>query len=109
MNILQRAILVAVVLLAPWEENRSEAQDLKLVTTYLDDRSEAPNSGLFIHGHLGFVGGLTKGYYTNDRLGIRIVDLSDPTNPQLISRIPIRRFGANVGSAAATDIDTLVF
>jgi hypothetical protein len=64
-------------------------------------------------GDLAFVGGLSRGYFGGGNIGVRIVDLSDPGDPRLVSRIPLRsqgfRQGYSVGDAVATHLSTASF
>ena len=86
---------------------------LDLVGVALTEESEAPLAGVYVHGNYAFVGGMSTGYTTDDNIGIRIVDLSDPANPELVGRIPLRNrahFGRHShGDAVATHIDTDAF
>ena len=64
--------------------------NLQLVAEVLNDKTEAPLAGVYVHGDLAFVGGMSVGYYSPQNVGVRIVDLSDPENPELVGRIPLR-------------------
>ncbi len=50
-----------------------------------------------VHGTHAYVGGMSSGYFTTANIGVRIVDLSDPTNPKLVGRIPLRLRGESGG------------
>ena len=56
------------------------------------------------------MGGMSVGYRTNTNVGVRIVNLTDPANPELVGRIPLRRLGYfgdhTHGDAVATRIDS---
>ena len=86
---------------------------LTLVTTALDAGSEAPLAGVSIHGNYAYVGGMSTGYVTTANIGVRIVDVSDPTNPTLAGRIPLREQGQSDdhshGDAVATSLATAAF
>jgi len=86
---------------------------LELVGVALSEESESPLAGVYVHGSYAYVGGMSVGYRSNTNVGIRIVDLTDPANPELVSRIPLRRLGyfANHthGDAVATRIDSDAF
>jgi len=87
---------------------------LELVSTALAERSEAPLAGVYVYGDLAFVGGQSTGYFTRNEQGIRILDLSDPTKPELVGRIPLRSFSYfgrrhSHGDALATHIDNDAF
>lgn len=105
-----KIISLLAVLLGPWSQYIVEAQGLEYVTSYLNVPEEAPLAGVFIHDEIAYVGGHSTGYFTSDNIGVRIVDLSDPGNSQLVSRIPVRRWdlrrGYSVGMAVAGDLDT---
>ena len=66
-----------------------------------------------MHGNYAYVGGMSIGYRSNTNVGVRILDLTDPANPQLVSRIPLRRLGYigdhTHGDAVATRIDSDAF
>ena len=79
-------------------------------------------AGVFVHGHHAYVGGMRTDYAKLGRTGIRIVDLSDPTAPELVGKIPLRRaafshnlpfspvdYGHAHGDAVVTSIDTDAF
>ena len=74
---------------------------LQLVATALTERKEAPLAGVWVHGNYAFVGGETTGYWSDVSQGIRILDISDPANPALVGRIPIRSFEYGSGVASA--------
>ncbi|MFQ5874170.1 MAG: LVIVD repeat-containing protein [Dehalococcoidia bacterium] len=86
---------------------------LDFVGAALTEVSEAPLAGVYVHGNYAFVGGMSTGYETNANVGIRIIDLSDPSNPELVGRIPLRRLGYfedhSHGDAVATHIDSDAF
>jgi len=86
---------------------------LELVGVALGEESESPLAGVYVHGNYAYVGGMSVGYRSNANVGIRIVDLTDPANPELVSRIPLRRLSyfANHshGDAVATRIETDAF
>ncbi|HUF09253.1 MAG TPA: T9SS type A sorting domain-containing protein [Rhodothermales bacterium] len=109
MKALRQAILLFGVL-GGYVEHTANGQGLVPVKTYLEDPSEVPNAGLFIHNDLAYVGGHSNGYNTINQVGVRIVDLSNPEAPELLSRIPLRRahrlHGYSYGGAVVTDLDT---
>ncbi|MFQ5933296.1 MAG: LVIVD repeat-containing protein, partial [Dehalococcoidia bacterium] len=86
---------------------------LDLVSVALAEESEAPLAGVYVHGKYAFVGGMSTGYRTDDNVGIRILDLSDPTNPELVGRIPLRSrqpfSDHSHGDAIATHMETEAF
>ena len=95
---------------------QSYAQDGRLTLASLALESsleEAPLAGVYVHGDYAFVGGMSVGYYKNKNVGVRIVDLSDPGNPELVGRIPLRRQGKfeshTHGDALATHLSTDAF
>ena len=63
---------------------------VEVVATALMEASEAPLSGVSVLGDYAFVGGQSSGYSGTEAHGIRVVDLSIPEQPQLVSRIPLR-------------------
>ena len=91
---------------------QSHAQDnrLNLVSAALESSAEAPLAGVYVHGDYAFVGGHSDGYRTNNNIGVRIVDLSDPSNPELVGRIPLRTRGFSEshshGDAVAAHLST---
>lgn len=106
--------LVAVFLNAQLAaEAHAQNGTLALAGVALDIPAESPTAGVYIHGNLAYVGGHSSGYSTAANIGVRIVDLSDPGNPGLIGRIPLRtrgRFESHAhGDALATRISTDVF
>ena len=91
---------------------------LDLVGVALADRSEAPLAGVYVHGNYAFVGGMSVGYVTSNNVGVRILDISDPTGPELVGRIPLRSRQVkgyshdeehSHGDAIATDIESDAF
>ena len=86
---------------------------LTLVGSGLTSRSESPLAGVYIHGNYAFVGGMSSGYATSANIGVRIVDLSNPANPVLVGRIPLRALGTYAGhshgDAVATHINSGAF
>ena len=86
---------------------------LTLVGSGLTSASEAPLAGVYVHGNYAFVGGMSIGYNTTANVGVRIVDLSNPANPVLVGRIPLRTRGLNQdhshGDAVATHINSGAF
>lgn len=91
----------------------SQENVLKPMGFALNAGIEAPLAGVFVMGHYAYVGGMSTGYSTNFNVGIRIVDLSDPANPVLVGRIPLRTRGFNTnhshGDAVATHISSSVY
>ena len=75
--------------------------------------SEAPLAGVYVHGNYAFVGGMSSGYNTSLNVGVRIVDLSNPADPVLVGRIPLRTRGTldghSHGDAVATHINSGAF
>ena len=89
---------------------------LDLVGVALTDESEAPLANVYVHGNYAYVGGMSSGYTTKTNVGIRILDISDPTKPELVGRIPLRsrepfdsRDPHSHGDAIATHIETDAF
>jgi hypothetical protein len=84
-----------------------------LAGTALSTSAEAPLAGVSVHGNHAYVGGMSAGYFTTDNIGVRIVDLSDPTNPKLVGRIPLRLRGEggnhSHGDAVVTSLATAAF
>ena len=84
-----------------------------LVATALVEQRESPLAGVSMHGNYAYVGGMSTGYNTTANIGVRIVDVSDPTNPQLVGRIPLRDRGTrddhSHGDAVATHIASGAF
>ena len=76
---------------APTETNG--AAGLELVGTALTEKAESPLAGVYVHGNYAFVGSQSVAYGDPSiKTGIRILDLSDPTSPALVGRIPLRSF-----------------
>ena len=106
---------LAVVSLSVGLASKNHAQDnsLSLVSVALDATAEAPLAGVYVHGHHAFVGGMSVGYYTKNNVGVRVVDLSDPENPELVARIPLRARGKydghTHGDVVVTSLSTDVF
>ena len=108
-----------VVPLAPEDDSPVAPTDpgtpqiLSLVGTALGDAGESPLAGVSIHGNYAYVGGMSTGYNTTANIGVRIVDVSDPTNPTLVGRIPLRQLGQtdnhSHGDAVATSLATAAF
>ena len=75
--------------------------------------SEASLAGVSIHGNYAYVGGMSIGHNTPDNIGVRIVDLSNPADPNLVGRIPLRDLGTHndhsLGDAVATHIASGAF
>jgi hypothetical protein len=90
-----------------------EMNGLTQVGIGLQQVTESPLAGVFVHGHYAFVGGMSVGYGTNDNVGVRIVDLSDPESPALVGRIPLRHRGRfdthSHGDAVVTAVSTEAF
>ena len=86
---------------------------LTLVGSGLTSAAEAPLAGVYVHGNYAFVGGMSSGYATGANIGVRIVDLSNPRNPVLVGRIPLRTLGTyeshSHGDAVATHITSAAF
>ena len=86
---------------------------LTLVGSGLISASEAPLAGVYVHGNYAFVGGMSIGYNTTAKIGVRIVDLSSPANPVLVGRIPLRTLGTQEshshGDAVVTHINSGAF
>ncbi len=112
-SLLGRCLLVLVPLVCGLMLQAAHAQGLTLVSTALASSSEAPLAGVTVYGSYAYVGGMSSGYYTGRNIGVRIVDLSDPANPQLVGRIPLRRRGTHDnhshGDAVVTHINTGAF
>ena len=87
--------------------------NLRLVAEVLNEPTEAPLAGVYVYKDLALVGGLSVGYHTPENVGVRIVDLSDPENPSLVGRIPLRSLGYfsdhSHGDAIATSLKTAAF
>ena len=86
---------------------------LTLLGSGLISASEAPLAGVYVHGNYAYVGGMSVGYNTSANVGVRIVDVSDPTNPALVGRIPLREqafSGSHThGDAVVTHLDGAAF
>ena len=86
---------------------------LTLVGSGLTSAAEAPLAGVYVHGNYAFVGGMSSGYATGANIGVRIVDLSNPADPVLVGRIPLRTQGTQEshshGDAVATHITSGAF
>ena len=94
---------------------------LELVGTALTEKVESPLAGVHVHGNYAYVGSQSIAYGDPSiKTGIRILDISDPANPALVGRIPLRslEFGSNNdggegahshGDAVATRIDSPAF
>ena len=79
---------------------------LELVGTALTEEAEAPVSGVWVHGNYAYVGSQSIGYEAPTHItGIRILDISDPANLQLVGRIPLRsvEFGSKEGGGGGDD------
>ena len=101
----------------------ASAVTLQLVGTALTEPEESPLAGVHVHGNYAFVGSQSISYMPPEtfKTGIRILDISDPANPALVGRIPLRSFeyGSGVrsgdhvphshGDAVATRIDSAAF
>ena len=104
--------LLTAVSLSAGSALQSHAQDgsFTRVGVTLQTSAESPLAGVYIHGDYAFVGGTSIGYRSSKNLGVRIVDLSDPGNPELVARIPLRKQGkfANHthGDAVVTHLST---
>ena len=90
------------------------------VATVLGGPPERDVAGVSIHGNYAYVGGLSIGRSVLENIGVRIVDVSDPTNPELVARIPLRQPGGQPtsfvfgqvrthGDAVATSLATAAF
>ena len=95
-------------------------EGLELLAVTLDEERDAPMAGVYIHGSYAFVGGQSTSYPSKGRhkQGIWIVDISDPADPQLVGRIPLRgveKFNTggedphSHGDAVATRIESAAF
>ncbi len=84
------------------------AMPLTVAASALTDPVEAPLAGVYIHGNHAFVGGMSVGYTSGANHGVRIVDVSNPSAPVRVGRIPLRRRGFleshSHGDAVATHI-----
>ena len=89
------------------------AAPLTLAASALMDPVESPLAGVYIHGNYAFVGGMSVGYTTGANVGVRIVDVSNPSAPVLVGRIPLRSRGFfdshSHGDAVATHIASGAF
>ena len=86
---------------------------LEVVGTALMELEEAPLAGVYVHGNYAFVGGQSEPYYAPGVQGVRIVDLANPADPQLVGRIPLRSRSPvsdhSHGDAVVTHIASEVF
>lgn len=75
------------------------ATGLQLVGTALTEPLESPLAGVWVNGNYAYVGSQSISYQPGGgfRTGIRIVDISDPANPALVGRIPLRSFEYDSG------------
>lgn len=84
-----------------------------LAGTALSTSAEAPLAGVSVHANHAYVGGMSTGYFTSANVGVRIVDVSNPSAPVLVGRIPLRRRGFldahSHGDAVATHIASGAF
>ena len=94
------------------------ATGLQLVGTALTEPLESPLAGVWVNGNYAYVGSQSISYEPGGfRTGIRIVDISDPSNPTLVGRIPLRSFEYDSepsdvhshGDAVATRIESAAF
>ena len=79
---------------------------LAVVGTALTEAAESPVAGVHINGNYAYVGSQNIGYEAPEhKTGIRILDISDPTKPQLVGRIPLRsvEFGSEAGGGGSDD------
>ena len=87
--------------------------NLELVGIGLNDETESPLANVYVHGDYALVGGMSIGYSDLGNVGVRILDISDPTSPELVGRIPLRNRQVNElhshGDALATRIDSEAF
>ena len=91
------------------------------VTSAVGGFAERDVAGVSIHGNYAYVGGMSFGRSVLTNIGVRIVDVSDPTNPELVGRIPLRQPGGQPttfgvgsgprthGDAVATSLATAAF
>ena len=93
-------------------------EGLELLAVTLDEERDAPMAGVYVHGNYAFVGGQSTSYYGRHPQGIRILGISDPADPQLVGRIPLRgveKFNTggedphSHGDAVATRIESASF
>ena len=103
---------------APEPAPGTTATGLQLVGTALTEPLESPLAGVWVHGNHAYVGSQSISYEPGGfKTGIRIVDISDPANPALVGRIPLRSFehGSEPpdvhshGDAVATRIESAAF
>ena len=67
------------------------AGSLQLIGTALIENAESPLAGVWVHRNYAFVGSQSISYEPPyGKTGIRILDISDPANPTLVGRIPLR-------------------
>jgi hypothetical protein len=89
------------------------AMPLALAAVALGDPVESPLAGVYVHGNHAFVGGMSTGYTTGQNVGVRIVDVSNPSAPVRVGRIPLRSRGFldshSHGDAVATHIASGAF
>ena len=95
-------------------------EGLELLAVTLDEQRDAPMAGVYVHGSYAFVGGQSTSYPIKGRheQGIRILNIFDPADPQLVGRIPLRsveKFNTggddphSHGDAVATRIESAAF
>lgn len=85
---------------------------LSKVAVSLQPDTEAPLAGVAVLGDYAYVGGMSVGYNNQEDLGVRVVDLRDPAHPQLVARIPLRRYSRydhTHGDAVVTSLSTSAF
>ena len=86
---------------------------LDLVGMALTEPSESPLANVYVHGNYAYVGGMSEGYHTTTNVGVRILDISDPTSPELVGRIPLRSAQFNEphshGDAVVTHVESDAF
>ena len=111
--------VVGLVGIGIWMRLGEEAtiEGLELLSVALDERPDAPMSGVNVHGSYAFVGGQSTSYRGRHKQGVRILDISDPASPTLVGRIPLRSFekfskgehAHSHGDAVATRIESDAF
>lgn len=110
------SILIAVGLLCPMstiEAQTAQQAGLSVVGAGIVGSLESPTANVSVFGDYAYVGGLSRAYTNGKNIGIRIVDLRDPTRPTLVARIPLRSEGFHEshshGDAVVTHVSSAAF
>ena len=103
-------VLAAAVAFSTGLALKGHAQEgnLTLAGVALESVLHSPLAGVYVHDNYAFVGGTSL-----RNVGVRIVDLSNPSNPELVGTIPLRSRGKfeghSHGDAVVTSLSTDAF